>query len=139
MSLASLRRRVNALSRQLIAPLGVVRLRPIAEKYCDEWAYATSEGSAPPPCSYADAIPAGKTPAPTGRRRRGTPRVSTVPLFRRITDAGYRIPAFIELNRYVRQCREEATCPQPLEILRRILPKAVAWGLLPRFPRPVDC
>ncbi len=138
MSVASLRSRVNALSRQLIVPLNVVRLRPIAEQYCDEWAYAMGEGSEPPPCTQADPKPAGKTPAPLGARRRNRPRVSAVPLFRRITDAGYRLPATTELYRYTQTCRLERTCPQPNEMLRLLLPKAVVWGLLPRFPNPVD-
>ena len=134
MSLSSLSRRVNALNRQLIVPLGVVRLRPIIEQYCDEWDYATSQGSVPPPCTPADPVPPKKTPTPLGARRRGAPRVSHVPLFRRITDAGFHLPTFTALHRYVRQCREEGTCPQPQEILRLLLPKAVAWDLLPRSP-----
>ncbi len=137
MSLSSLRRRVNALNRQLIVLLGIVRLRPIAEQYCDEWNYAVSEGTVPPPCTPADPVPPKKTPTPLGARRRGAPRVSAVPLFRRITDAGYSLPTLTYLYKYIRQCREDGACPQPQEILRRLLPKAVAWRLLPNFPRPV--
>ena len=136
MSLSSLRSRINALERRLIVPLSVVRLRPIVEQYCDEWAYAMSAGSVPPPCTPADPVPPRMSPTPLGARRRGAPRVSPVPLFRRITDAGYRLSTFTEVNRYVRQCREEGSCPHPHEMLRRLLPKAVAWGLLPRFPDP---
>ena len=134
MSVASLRRRVNALSRQLIVPLNVVRLRPVAEQYCDEWAYAMGEDSTPPPCTPSDPVPPKKTPTPLGARRSGRPRVSPVPLFRRIRDAGVRhVAARVDLQNYVRRCREQKTCPQPHEILRILLPKAYRWELIPRI------
>ncbi len=95
MSVASLRRRVNALSRQLIVPLGVVRLRPIAEKYCDEWAYATSEGSAPPPCSYADVIPAQAGIQTPVYRRTQQPTASPPPFPRRREP---KLPSIVQTN-----------------------------------------
>ena len=40
MSLSRIRNRIEALERKFAVPLAVVRLRPLAEKVCDEWAAA---------------------------------------------------------------------------------------------------
>ena len=43
MSLRQLRNRVNALKRKLALPLVVIRLRPLAEEFCYEWAQARAD------------------------------------------------------------------------------------------------
>ena len=138
MSLSSLRRRVNALNRQLIVPLGVVRLRPIIEQYCDEWDYATSQGSVLPPCTPADPVPPKKTPTPLGAHRRGVP--ASVPS---LSSGASPTPAFT----YPPSRHSTGTCasaarkdpvPSPRRFCAYSSPRP--WpGLLPRFPRAVDC
>ena len=41
------------------------------------------------------------------------------------------------LFKYLKRCREPRRLPQPNEILRSLLPKAAALGLIPRSPQPV--
>ena len=40
MSLSQIRNRIEALERKLALPLAIVRLRPLAEAICDDWAVA---------------------------------------------------------------------------------------------------
>ena len=48
MSLAQLRREVNAIQRKLVPELRVVRARRVANKYCDLWAELVRRKKQPP-------------------------------------------------------------------------------------------
>ena len=138
MSLASLRRRVNALNRQLIVPLSIVRLRPIAEQYCDEWKLCRQRGNRPatlhsrrppfhprrpqPLSAHVVAALLASAPSPSSAAS-PTPAIACR-------------PSPTSTNTYASAART-AYVPSPQEILRRLLPKAVAWRLLPQLPRPV--
>ena len=56
MSLSRIRNRIEALERKFAVPLAVVRLRPLAEKVCDEWA-AAKAADAPLPKRVCDKSP----------------------------------------------------------------------------------
>ena len=135
MYLYHLRRRVDSLKRKLAVPLSVVRLRPLAEEYCDQWAAAVADDREPPPASPMDL----RSPAYAANPLQKTNR----PFFRRIADAGFRLNTFMVLQKYTRNCRDDKNFPQPNEILRSLLPSAARWGLIPKSPpsesyRPSD-
>ena len=120
MSLHHLRRRVDALKRQLAIPLAVVRLRPLADEFCHQWAIALDQDKEPPPSTSMDALNSGDTKSKTFANR--------------VVEAGYRLSTFSALQHYTRSCRERRILPQPNEILRNLLPKAAVLGLIPNSP-----
>ena len=75
-----LRRRVNALRRKMARALAVVRLRPLAQDFCDQWDSALS-GSRPLPEPHS--------------------------FIRRVAQAGFRLPTFMAAHRYLERCRRQ--------------------------------
>ena len=124
MSLYHFRRRINALQRKLAVPLSVVRLRPLAEDYCDQWVSAVADGRETPPATPEDAPCAGD------RKAR--------PLMDRVVAAGFRLTTWLDLQRHVRRCRENCHYPHPDNIMRVLLPKAASLGFIPKSPPPVS-
>ena len=123
MSLYHLRRRVDALKRRIALPYTVVRLRPYAEQFCDSWAAAISDRQEPPPVSAQSSVPAD----PSAKSR---PK----PFMSRLTEAGFRLPTWMELHEYFDRCRENRIYPHPNDIVRTLLPRAAYLGLVPRSP-----
>ena len=80
MSLSRIRSKIEALERKLARPLAVVKLRPLAEEYCDQW----------------EAAHADKKPLPEAQ-----------PLIQRIADRGFRLNTFTNLHLYIKRCREK--------------------------------
>ena len=122
MSLAHYRRRINALQRKLAVPLSVVRLRPYAKEFCDQWASSVAEGKEPPPVIHADASDSGDKKTRT--------------LVERVSAAGFRLSNWMNLRGHIQQCRRDRQYPHHDDILRLLLPKAATWGLIPKSPPP---
>ena len=101
MSLSRIRNRIEALERKFAVPLAVVRLRPLAEKVCDEWAAAK----------------AADKPLP-----------KTQSLIKRIADHGIQATTFGSLDRYFRECRDEGRFPSPRDIATVLFPHAAKKG-----------
>ena len=117
------RRRINALKRRLAVPLAVVRLRPLAEEYCDQWVAAVADKEDPPPATLKDALDSGSSRA--------------TPFMQRVAAAGFRLGHWTAVERHIQQCRRDRQYPYADNILRLLLPKAVGWGLIPPCPPPV--
>ncbi len=137
MSLYQLRRRVNALYRKLAPELAVVRLRSLAEDYCDEWAVAVADGQEPPPVSPA-ASPEPDAPchlegngggvaAETAKPKTGR---QPEPFIRRIAAAGFHLDTFMALQKYLERCRSQGKLPGVREIIDTLLPWARPGGYL---------
>ena len=90
-----LRRRVNALRRKMARALAVVRLRPLAQDFCDQWDSALS-GSRPLPEPHS--------------------------FVRLVAQAGFRLPTFMAAHRYLERCRRQNSLPDCHELLRSLLP-----------------
>ena len=103
MSLSRIRNRIEALERKFAVPLAVVRLRPLAEKVCDEWAAAK----------------AADKPLP-----------KTQSLIKRIADHGVQVTTFGSLDRYFRECRDEGRFPKPRDIATVLFPHAAKKGVI---------
>lgn len=137
MSLYRLRRRVDALCRKLAPELDVVRLRRLAEDYCDEWAVAVADGKEPPPALPVASLELDDpchphengdvVPVETGNAR---VRRKPEPFLGRIADAGFRLNTFMDLHRYLKECRDQGTIPGVHEIIQSLLPWARPGGYL---------
>ena len=124
MSLEHYRRQISALQRKLAVPLSVVRLRPLAKEYCDQWASAVAEGKEPPPVTPVDASDSGDH--------------KTKPFVERVSAAGFRISTRLDLRGHIQRCRRERRYPHHDDILRILLPKAAVCGLIPKSPPPAS-
>ena len=103
MTLTQIRNRVQALQRRYALPLTVIRLRPYATQFCDQWAVAQDR----------------KEPLP-----------ETHPFVIKLADAGIRLPTFGLLIHYFRRHREANTCPQPSSIVSALLPKPASRPII---------
>ena len=107
---ASLRRQVDTLCRKYAAELEVYRLRTPALEFCDEMAEAMISEKKVPKKPLEWALLFG----------------------RKMQDGGFRLRSFNGLIRYMERCLERRILPQLNDLLRAILPKAAARGLIPR-------
>ena len=96
LTLSQLRRRVNALRRKYARDLAVVRLRPLAEEFSQQWAVSLSQ----------------RRPAPQPQ-----------PFIRRIAQSGFRLNTFMALHKYLECCRRETTIPDSPGIISSLLPQ----------------
>ena len=124
MSLYHYRRRINALERKLAIPLAVVRMRPIAQKYCEQWEIAVAEGNEPPPATHAEAMDSENKTAKS--------------LIELIAEAGFRLSTWMSLAHHIQRCRQQREYPHYNDILRYLLPKAAVMGFIPKSPPPVS-
>ncbi len=99
MSLARIRNRIQALQRRYALPLTVMRLRPLAVQFCDQWAVARDQHQSLP---------------------------ETHPFVIKLVDAGIRLPSFGFLGSFFNRYREAGTCPHPESIVNTLLPHAAA-------------
>ena len=95
-TLSQLRRRVNALRRKYARELAIVRLRPLAEDFSQEWAATVAD-------------------------RRPAPRPQ--PFIRRLAQHGFRLPTFIALHQYLERCRSDGKTPDCYNIIAALLPR----------------
>ena len=103
-----LRHRVNALRRKMALALAVVRLRPLAQEFCVQWAVAQSR----------------RQPSPESH-----------PFISRVVDAGLRLPTFMAAHNYLNRCRSRNTLPDCDELLRSLLPWSITLGPVDTWPR----
>ena len=83
----------------------VVRIWRLADDFSLEWAAALADRR-PPPDNRA--------------------------FVQRIVSAGYQLPTFGELHRYLNECRDQGTPPDPQKLLRTLLP----WSHRYAYPTP---
>ena len=103
MTLTQIRNRVQALQRRYALPITVIRLRPYATQFCDQWALAQDR----------------KEPLP-----------ETHPFVIKLADAGIRLPTFGLLIHYFRRHREANTCPHPKTLVAALLPKPASRSII---------
>ena len=96
-----LRRRINALRRKLAIPLAVVRLRRLAQEFCIESNVARSERQ---------------------------PQPESHPFIKRVADAGFRLPTFLAVHKYLERCRTQNTLPDPHGLVHTLLPRSANFG-----------
>ena len=95
MTLSQIRNRIHALQRRFGLPLTVIRLRPYATQFCDQWAVA---------------------------KDRNEPLPETPDFIRKLAAAGFSLTTFSYLLPSLRRHQENNTCPQPSAILTTLIP-----------------
>ena len=111
MNFSTLRRQVDALLLKYATKVQIYRLRPHALDLCDEMTEAVTE-------------PITSTPKSV--------MAWAFDFFRRLREHGLRLWDFIPLADYLDECLQRRVLPQVNNVLRSILPKAAAKGLIPR-------
>ena len=99
----ALQARVRALQRILAPELAVVRLRRLSEEFCIEPSVDQASGQPP-----------------------SHPHV----FIQRVTSAGFRLPSFMAVHRYLERCRDRNDLPDREDLLRALIP----WAR--RYPTP---
>ncbi len=95
MNIDALRSRVRALQRKLALPRAQLVLQRMADELCQEWSCAQAE---------AQLIPHPQA------------------FVRHVAKAGFRLPSFSAVVRYLERCRSETRLPDSLHLLRTLLP-----------------
>ena len=95
MTLTQIRNRIHALQRRFGLPLTIIRLRPYATQFCDQWATAQDR----------------KEPLP-----------ETPVFIRKLADAGFHLTTFMYLHHRLKRHRDNNTCPQPSSIITALIP-----------------
>ena len=103
--LSYVRSRINALRRKFALEISHNRIRPIAEDFCTD-SYAAAMDRKPLPDYWA--------------------------FVRKVVDAGYRMPTFGAVHRYLAQCATNEVLPGVENLLRALLPWAINRGLAVR-------
>ena len=113
--LSYVRSRINALRRKFALEISHNRLRPMVEDFCSD--------------SYAAALD-----------RKPLPDAHT--FVRKVVDAGYRMPTFGAVHRYLAKCATDKVLPGVEHLLGALLPWATVRGLVapsadgPPIPAP---
>ena len=97
MNLAALRSRVRALRRKLVLARAQVVLYRMAEEECLRWDCAQDAGKTPP-----------------------EPHAFIL----RVVKAGFRLPSFTEVIRYLNRCRSGDNPPDTFQLYRTLIPWA---------------
>ena len=99
----SLQARVRALQRILAPELAVVRLRRLSEEFCIE--------------SSVD-------------QANGEPPAQPQSFIQRVAAAGFRLPSFMAVHKYLERCRDRNDLPDREDLLHALIP----WSR--RYPDP---
>ena len=99
----SLQARVRTLQRILAPELAVVRLRRLSEEFCIESSVDQASGQPP-----------------------SHPHV----FIQRVASAGFRLPSFMAVHKYLERCRDGNDLPDCEDLLRALIP----WSR--RYPDP---
>ena len=91
----ALQARVRALQRILAPELAVVRLRRLSEEFCIE--SSVGQASAQPPSH---------------------PQI----FIQRVASAGFRLPSFMAVHKYLERCRDRNDLPDREDLLRALIP-----------------
>ena len=111
MTLSQIRRLIDSLMLKYADEVEIIRLQPVAERFCDDMANAVT----------------GKK-----RGRRRSIDEWTEIFFRRVRERGLRLQGLGHLASYLEHCLDLRVLPQAAEILRELLPRAARRGLIPR-------
>ena len=107
-TLSEIKRIVRSLERRLALPLAVIRMRRATEKICNDWAVALD-----------------------AKRRKQTESLPTPhDVVMSIKKAGYAGAYINSFHSYVRRCVEKEECPQPIDMVRALLPQANKTGMI---------
>ena len=107
-TLSEIKRIVRSLERKLALPLAVIRMRRATEKICNDWAVALD----------------------AKRRKQAESLPDAHDLVMSIKKAGYAGAYINAFHSYVRRCVEKEECPQPIDMVRALLPQANKIGLV---------
>ena len=91
----SLQARVRALQRILAPELAVVRLRRLSEEFCIESSVGQASGQ-PQPHPHA--------------------------FIQRVAAAGFRLPSFMAVHKYLERCRDRNDLPDREDLLHALIP-----------------
>ena len=116
MTFSQLRTQVDSLCRKYAAQLEVYRLRPLALDFCDDMTKAVTGDKPGPHLSLLE---------------------WTQVLFKRMTARGFRPRHLLDVHSYLERCLDDRVLPQANDVLRSLLPKAAARGLVPRSHQTV--
>ena len=105
-TLSALRARVRALQRKFARELAALRLRRLAEEHCRQSSAARADRQ-PPPGSHA--------------------------FIRRVAAAGFRLPSFMAVHKYLERCRANYSLPDREDLLQALIP----WSR--DYPAPRFC
>ena len=105
-TLSSLKARVRALQRKFARELAALRLRRLAEEHCLQSSAARADRQ-PHPESHA--------------------------FIRRVVSAGFRLPTFMAVHKYLERCRADNSLPDCEDLLRALIP----WSR--DYPPPRFC
>ena len=95
MTLSQIRNRIHALRRKYALPITVIRLRPYATLFCDQWAIARDRKQPPP---------------------------DTGPFIMKLVDSRLRFTTFTNLHHRLSLHRDNNTCPHPIDIVTALIP-----------------
>ena len=99
----ALQARVRALQRKMVKELAVVRLRRLSEEFCLESSVVRANGEpAPQPHAFIQGV----------------------------ASAGFRLPSFMAVHKYLERCRVKNILPDREDLLRSLIP----WSR--RYPAP---
>ena len=93
--MSSSRSRVNSLRRTMALEYAIVRLWTLADDYCLEWTVALGERRSPP---------------------------NNHAFVQRVVAAGYLLPTFAAVHRYLDECRDQDITPDAQKLLLALLP-----------------
>ncbi len=102
MTLSQIRNRVRSLQRKYGLALAVMRVRPYADQFCNQWRFAT----------------ANRQPVPQSH-----------PFIRRLADAGFRCATFTALDKYIQGSHPQPH-PTPRGIITALFPRAASTGIM---------
>ena len=105
-SLATIRRQIEALERKCARQLAMYWARPVADQITELWNIAVAKNQpVPDPLSCV----------------------------RKFAEAGFRLQTFTALHTYIKDCRTYGNFPDPREILEKIFPpgKKVSLAAVP--------
>ena len=97
---------MRALQRKLAKELAVVRLRRLSEEFCIESSAGQASGQ-PQPHPHA--------------------------FIQRVASAGFRLPSFMAVHKYLERCRAKNVLPDREDLLHSLIP----WSR--RYPAPAFC
>ncbi len=105
----SIWRRIRSLQRRLAKDLAIIRLRRLAQEFCDDYEDAASDD---PPASHLELDRMGSAFIPC------------------IGKAGFRLSTFMALRKYLERCLDDKRLPEPRDIVGSLLPWAAEGGFL---------
>ena len=111
MTLSQIRRLIDSLMLKYADEVEIIRLQPVAERFCDDMANAVT----------------GKKRG----RRRSIDEWAEI-FFKRARERGLRLRGLAHLSSYLEHCLELRILPRASELLDELLPSAARRGLIPR-------